>query len=193
MEYRIEHDSVGEVKVPANRYWGAQTQRSQQNFPIGVGLETMPREITHAFGILKKAAAIANHQLRPEKMTDEKLQAISAASQGNFELNVFMPVCIYNFLQSARLLADAMHSFHDICVVGIKADKEKMAHNLHNSLMLVTDLNPYIGYENAAKTAKLAYKENISMKETYVRLGFLTEERFDEVFHPEQMILMLGD
>ena len=79
MDYRIEHDSMGEINVPADKYWGAQTQRSCQNFPIGVGLETMPREITHAFGILKKAAAIANHQLRPEKMTDEKLAAISAA------------------------------------------------------------------------------------------------------------------
>ena len=458
MEYRIEHDSMGEIQVPADRYWGAQTQRSCQNFPIGVGIETMPREITHAFGILKRAAAAANHTLRPEKMTAEKLSAISqacdeviagtlndhfplvvwqtgsgtqsnmnanevianrgnaiagakllhpnddvnmsqssndtfptamhiagvlaledkvlpaidlligtfkrledenqgivksgrthlqdatpisfsqeisgwrsslerdrqlitialeplkelalggtavgtglnapkgfdtkvaeevtkltgktfrtadnkfhaltskdelvfahgalkalagdlmkiandvrwlasgprdglgeifipenepgssimpgkvnptqceavtmvavqvmgndaavgiAASQGNFELNVFMPVLIYNFLQSARLLAEAMVSFHNNCVVGIKANKEKMAHNLHNSLMLVTALNPYIGYENAAKTAKLAYKENISLKEACVKLGFLTAERFDEVFHPEQMI-----
>ncbi len=458
MEYRIEHDSMGEIQVPADRYWGAQTQRSCQNFPIGVGIETMPREITHAFGILKRAAAAANHSLRPEKMTDEKLCAISkacdeviagtlndhfplvvwqtgsgtqsnmnanevianrgntiagskllhpnddvnmsqssndtfptamhiagvlaledkvlpaidlligtfkkleaenegivksgrthlqdatpisfsqeisgwrsslerdrqlitialeplkelalggtavgtglnapkgfdvkvaeevskltgkafrtadnkfhaltskdelvfahgalkalagdlmkiandvrwlasgprdglgeitipenepgssimpgkvnptqceavtmvavqvmgndaavgfAASQGNFELNVFMPVLIYNFLQSARLLAEAMVSFHNNCVVGIKANREKMAHNLHNSLMLVTALNPYIGYENAAKTAKLAYKENISLREACVKLGFLTAERFDEVFHPEQMI-----
>ncbi len=458
MEYRIEHDSMGEVKVPADKYWGAQTQRSCQNFPIGVGLETMPREITYAFGYLKKAAAMANHALKPEKMTDEKLAAIStacdevvagalndhfplvvwqtgsgtqsnmnaneviagrgnalvgkkllhpnddvnmsqssndtfptamhiaavmaiedkvlpaidllvaaferleqenqgvvksgrthlqdatpiafsqeisgwrsslqkdrrllelslpelrklalggtavgtglnapkgfdekvaeavseltgktffteenkfhaltskdelvfahgalkalaadlmkiandirwlasgprdglgeifipenepgssimpgkvnptqceavtmvavqvmgndtavgiAASQGNFELNVFMPVLIYNFLQSARLLSEAMVSFHDNCVVGIRANREKMAHNLHNSLMLVTALNPYIGYENAAKTAKLAYRENISLKEACVKLGFLTAERFDEVFHPEQMI-----
>ena len=458
MEYRIEHDSMGEVKVPADKYWGAQTQRSHENFPIGVGIETMPREITHAFGILKKAAAMANHTLRPEKMTDEKLAAISqacdevisgslnahfplvvwqtgsgtqsnmnanevianrgneiagrkllhpnddinmsqssndtfptamhiaavaaiedqvfpaidllvaafrrledenqgivksgrthlqdatpiafsqeisgwrsslekdrrllelalpelkklalggtavgtglnapkgfdaevakavsqltgkdfrseenkfhaltskdelvfahgglkalaadlmkiandirwlasgprdglgeifipenepgssimpgkvnptqceavtmvavqvmgndaavgiAASQGNFELNVFMPVLIYNFLQSARLLSEAMVSFHNNCVSGIRANREKMAHNLHNSLMLVTALNPYIGYENAAKTAKLAYRENISLREACVKLGFLTEERFDEVFHPEQMI-----
>ena len=458
MEYRIEHDSMGEVRVPADKYWGAQTERSHENFPIGVGIETMPREITHAFGILKKAAAMANHTLKPEKMTDEKLDAISrdcdevisgalnehfplvvwqtgsgtqsnmnanevianrgneiagkkllhpnddinmsqssndtfptamhiaavtaiedkvfpaidglvatfrrleaehegvvksgrthlqdatpiafsqeisgwrtslekdkqlltlalpelkklalggtavgtglnapkgfdtevakavsaltgkhfetaenkfhaltskdelvfahgglkalaadlmkiandvrwlasgprdglgeitipenepgssimpgkvnptqceavtmvavqvmgndaavgfAASQGNFELNVFMPVCIYNFLQSARLLAEAMVSFNQNCAVGIRANREKMNHNLHNSLMLVTALNPYIGYENAAKTAKLAYKENISLKEACVRLGFLTAERFDEVFHPEQMI-----
>lgn len=458
MEYRVEHDSMGEVRVPADKYWGAQTQRSHENFPIGVGQETMPREITHAFGILKKAAAMANHTLRPEKMTDEKLSAIStacdqvisgelnehfplvvwqtgsgtqsnmnanevianrgneiagkkllhpnddinmsqssndtfptamhiaaviaiedrvlpaidvlaaafarlekenvgivksgrthlqdatpiafsqeisgwrtslerdrqllelsltplkelalggtavgtglnapkgfdtavaeavsrltgkefrtapnkfhaltskdelvfahgalkalaadlmkiandirwlasgprdglgeihipenepgssimpgkvnptqceaatmvavqvfgndaavgfAASQGNFELNVFMPVLIYNFLQSARLLAEVMLSIHDRCVVGITANREKMEHNLHNSLMLVTALNPYIGYENAARTAKKAYAENISLKEACVALGFLTAERFDEVFHPEQMI-----
>ena len=458
MEYRIEHDSMGEVRVPGDKYWGAQTERSRNNFPIGVGLETMPREIIHAFGILKKAAAMANAAIRPEKMTDEKLSAISkaceeiiaghcydqfplvvwqtgsgtqsnmnaneviahmgnvhlgknllhpnddvnmsqssndtfptamhiaavlaledkllpaldtlietfrvleaknegivksgrthlqdatpikfsqeisgwrsslqrdrqllvsalpylkelalggtavgtglnapkgfdsavakavseltgkdfvtapnkfhaltskdeivfahgalkalaadlmkiandvrwlasgprdglgeifipenepgssimpgkvnptqceavtmvavqvmgndvavsmAASQGNFELNVFMPVCIYNFLQSARLLAESIVSFNDRCACGIRANREKMEHNLHNSLMLVTALNPYIGYENAAKTAKKAYKENISLKEACVSLGFLTAERFDEVFHPENMI-----
>ena len=99
-----------------------------------------------------------------------------------------MPVAAYNFLQSARLLTECMLSFHDHCVSGIRANREKMEHNLYNSLMLVTALNPYIGYENAAKTAKKAYKENISLKEACVSLGFLTPERFDEVFHPEQMI-----
>ncbi len=458
MDYRIEHDSMGEVKVPADKLWAAQTQRSHENFPIGVGIETMPREIVHAFGVLKKAAAIANNKLRPEKMTTEKLEAIKtacdevmagtlnenfplvvwqtgsgtqsnmnanevianranqilgekkvhpnddsnmsqssndtfptamhisavlsiedklipaantlietlarlekenegivksgrthlqdatpitfsqeisgwrsslerdvellklavkplyelalggtavgtglnapkgfdtevasqvaaitgkpfitaankfhaltskdelvfahgaikalacdmmkiandvrwlasgprdglgeifipenepgssimpgkvnptqceavtmvavqvmgndvavgmAASQGNFELNVFMPVAAYNFLQSARLLAEAILSFNNNCAVGIKANREKMHHNLHNSLMLVTALNPYIGYENAAKTAKKAFKDNISLKEACVELGFLTAERFDEVFHPEEMV-----
>ena len=458
MEYRIEHDSMGEVKVPADKLWGAQTERSHENFEIGVGIETMPREIVHAFGILKKAAAQANAELRKDKMTAEKLNAIEkacdevisgelldnfplvvwqtgsgtqsnmntnevianrgnqiagdkilhpnddvnmsqssndtfptamhiaavlmledklipaaktlidtfirlekenegivksgrthlqdatpitfsqeisgwrsslerdvelleraiaplaelalggtavgtglnapkgfdtlvaqkvssltgkkfttaqnkfhaltskdelvfahgaikalacdmmkiandvrwlasgprdglgeiiipenepgssimpgkvnptqceavtmvavqvmgndvavgmAASQGNFELNVFMPVCVYNFLQSARLLAEAIMSFNKNCAVGIKANKEKMHHNLHNSLMLVTALNPYIGYENAAKTAKKAFKDNISLKEACVELGFLTAEKFDEVFHPEQMV-----
>ncbi len=457
MEYRIEHDSMGEMKVPADRLWAAQTQRSHENFEIGVGIETMPAEIIHAFGVLKKAAAITNNALKPEKMTEEKLTAIKqacdevmqgvlnshfplvvwqtgsgtqsnmnsnevianranqllnkklchpnddvnmsqssndtfptamhiaavialedklipaaetlietfirlekenegivksgrthlqdatpikfsqeisgwrsslekdvellrrsveplrelalggtavgtglnapkgfaervaaevskitgkqfvtaenkfhaltskdelvfahgaikalacdmmkiandvrwlasgprdglgeifipenepgssimpgkvnptqceavtmvavqvmgndvavgmAASQGNFELNVFMPVCIYNFLQSARLLAEAIMSFNNKCAVGITANREKMHHNLHNSLMLVTALNPYIGYENAAKTAKKAYKDNISLKEACVELGFLTAERFDEVFHPEEM------
>ncbi len=111
-----------------------------------------------------------------------------AASQGNFELNVFMPVCAYNFLQSARLMTEAINSFNKNCVVGIKANKEKMHHNLHNSLMLVTALNPYIGYENAAKTVKKAFEDNISLKEACVELGFLTEEKFDEIFKPEEMV-----
>ena len=110
-----------------------------------------------------------------------------AASQGNFELNVFMPVLIYNFLQSVRLLTDGVRSFGDNCVSGITANREKMRRNLHDSLMLVTALNPWIGYDNAAKTAKLAYAESISLKEACVKLGFLTAERFDEVFHPEEM------
>lgn len=458
LDCRIEHDSMGQVKVPADKYWGAQTQRSVENFPIGIGHEPMPQEIIHAFGILKKAAALANHTLRPEKMTAQKLQAICsacdevisgelldhfplvvwqtgsgtqsnmnaneviagrgnailgkkslhpnddvnmsqssndtfptamhiaavtaledrvlpaidlliaaflrveqenqgivksgrthlqdatpisfsqevsgwrtslerdrqliqaalpplkelalggtavgtglnapigfaesvaqevsrltgkdfvtagnkfhaltskdelvfahgslkalacdlmkiandirwlasgprlglgeitipenepgssimpgkvnptqcealtmvavqvmgndtavgiAASQGNFQLNVFMPVLIYNFLQSARLLSEAMVSFHDHCVIGLKPNKERMQENLHRSLMLVTALNPHIGYENAAKTAKKAYAENISLKEACVSLGFLSEETFDRVFHPEEMI-----
>lgn len=111
-----------------------------------------------------------------------------AASQGNFELNVFMPVCIYNFLQSVRLLADGIKSFNDNCMAGMTANRDKMRHNLHNSLMLVTALNPYIGYDNAAKTVKKAFKEDISLKEACVALGFLTPEKFDEVFHPEQMV-----
>ena len=462
MEYKIEHDSMGEVRVPADKYWGAQTERSHENFEIGVGIETMPREITKAFGYLKKAAAMANNALKPEKMTDAKLKAISqacdeviagdlndhfplvvwqtgsgtqsnmnanevianraneiagsklchpnddinmsqssndtfptalhimsvfaiedkllpavetlietfkrlekenegivksgrthlqdavpisfdqeisgwrtslerdvemlksslpylkqlalggtavgtglnapkgfdtkvaecvskltgkdfitapnkyhaltskdelvfahgaikalaadmmkiandvrwlasgprdglgeifipenepgssimpgkvnptqceavtmvavqvmgndaaisfAASQGNFELNVFMPVIAYNFVQSARLLAEAILSFNKNCAVGIKANKEKMHHNLYNSLMLVTALNPYIGYENAAKTAHKAFDENISLKEACVGLGFLTSEKFDEVFKPEDMAYPQG-
>lgn len=458
MEYRIEHDSMGDVQVPADKYWGAQTQRSLENFPIGAGKETMPDEIIHAFGILKKAAALANNRVRPEKMTAEKLttvcsacdevisgrlndnfplvvwqtgsgtqtnmnanevianranelagrkllhpnddinmsqssndtfptamhiaavlavegkllpaidglistflrlerendgvvksgrthlqdatpisfsQEISgwrsslerdrhmiaaaseelrqlalggtavgtglnaprgfdtavaeeiskltgqkfitaankfhaltskdelvfshgalkalacdmmkiandvrwlasgprdglgeifipenepgssimpgkvnptqceavtmvavqvmgndaavgiAASQGNFELNVFMPVCIYNYLQSVRLLADSISSFDKRCASGIRANREKMAHNLHNSLMLVTALNPYIGYENAAKTAKKAFNENISLREACISLGFLSVEEFDKIFHPEEMV-----
>ena len=110
------------------------------------------------------------------------------ASQGNLELNVFMPVMIYEYLQSVRLLADGLDSFREKCVYGIVANKEKMKENLHRSLMNVTGLSPYIGYENAAKTAKTAYNENITLKEACLKLGFLTEEKFDEVFHPEQMV-----
>ena len=99
-----------------------------------------------------------------------------------------MPVCIYNFLQSVRLLADALVSFNRHCAAGIRPNREKMDENLRRSLMLVTCLNPYIGYENAAKTAKKAYKENISLKEACVSLGFLTDEAFDEVFRPEAMV-----
>jgi fumarate hydratase class II len=98
-----------------------------------------------------------------------------------------MPVLIYNFLKSVRLLADGMRSFDANCLSGLTANREKMHSNLYDSLMLVTALNPYIGYDNAAKTAKLAYEEGISLKEACVMLGFLTPERFDEVFHPEEM------
>ena len=129
-----------------------------------------------------------------EAMTMVAVQVIAndvavgmAASQGNFELNVFMPVLIYNFLQSARLLADGLHSFNKNCLTGLRANRERMSYNLHHSLMLVTALNPYIGYDNAAKTAKKAFKENISLREACVSLGFLTEEEFDRVFHPEDM------
>ena len=458
MEYRIEHDSMGEVKVPADKLWGAQTERSHENFDIGVGIETMPKEIIHAFGYLKKAAALANHDLKPQKMTDAKLAAISqacdeiisgkldeqfplvvwqtgsgtqsnmnvnevvanrgnqiagekllhpnddvnmsqssndtfptalsistsviiedrvipaidtlvatfkklekayegivktgrthlqdavpiafsqevsgwrsslekdkellekalpalgqlalggtavgtglnapkgfdvkvaeyvsklmgkpfvtapnkfhaltskdeivfahgalkalacdmmkiandvrwlasgprdglgeitipanepgssimpgkvnptqceqvtmvavqvigndvavgmAASQGNFELNVFMPVIAYNFLQSARLLSESILSFNAKCAVGIVPNKEKMHENLYRSLMLVTALNPYIGYERAAKVSHKAFEENISLKEAALRLGLFAPEEFDRAFHPEEMI-----
>ena len=111
-----------------------------------------------------------------------------AASQGNFELNVFMPVIAYNYLQSVRLLADAIRSFDEHCACGIVADRDRMHHNLHDSLMLVTCLNPYIGYENAAKVAHKAYEEGTSLRDACVELGFLTPERFDEVFRPEEMV-----
>lgn len=111
-----------------------------------------------------------------------------AASQGNFELNVFKPVIIYNFLQSARLLADAMKSFNDNCAVGIEPNMEVLEKNLENSLMLVTALNPYIGYENAAKIAKKAHKEGTTLKESAISLGLLTEEQFDEYIDPKKMI-----
>lgn len=111
-----------------------------------------------------------------------------AASQGNFELNVFMPVCIYNFLQSARLLGDVMRSFELRCARGIKPNREKIQAYLDESLMLVTALNPHIGYENAAKVAKTAFAEGITLREVAVRLGFLTAEAFDQIVRPEKMV-----
>lgn len=111
-----------------------------------------------------------------------------AASQGNFELNVFKPVIIYNFLQSAKLLADALHSFNDHCAVGIEPNQPVIEKNLSNSLMLVTALNPHIGYENAAAVAKLAHKEGLTLKEAAIKSKLLTEEQFDQVVRPEQMI-----
>jgi fumarate hydratase class II len=111
-----------------------------------------------------------------------------AASQGNFQLNVFMPVCIYNFLQSVRLLADAINSFNNNCAVGIEPNREKIQHFLKNSLMLVTALNPYIGYDNAAKIAKTAHAEGATLKETAKKLNILTEEEFDKYVRPEDMV-----
>ena len=111
-----------------------------------------------------------------------------AASQGNFELNVFKPVIAYNFLQSVRLLADSIVSFNDNAAVGIEPNREKIDEFLHNSLMLVTALNPHIGYENAAKIAKTAHERGTTLKEEAVRLGLLTEEEFDKYVRPEDMI-----
>ena len=111
-----------------------------------------------------------------------------AASQGNFELNVFKPVIIYNFLQSAYLLADAMISFNDKCAVGIEPDHEKIKAHLNNSLMLVTALNPHIGYENAAKIAKTAHEKGQTLKEAALESGLLTEEQFDEIVDPAKMV-----
>lgn len=111
-----------------------------------------------------------------------------AASQGNFELNVFKPVIAYNFLQSVRLLADAIVSFNDNCAVGIMPVNDKIDHYLHDSLMLVTALNPHIGYDNAAKIAKTAHANRSTLKETAIELGLLSAEEFDKYVVPEEMI-----
>lgn len=110
-----------------------------------------------------------------------------AASQGNFELNVFKPVIAYNFLQSAQLLADSIVSFDERCAKGIEPNHEQIKKNLNESLMLVTALNPHIGYENAAKIAKKAYADNSTLKEAAVELGILTAEEFDQYVKPEEM------
>lgn len=110
-----------------------------------------------------------------------------AGASGNFELNVFMPVIAYNLLQSIRLLGDACKSFNDNCAYGIEPNLDRIEHNLHNSLMLVTALNPVIGYENAAKVAKTAFKEGKTLKQVAVELGLVTAEQFDQVVRPETM------
>lgn len=111
-----------------------------------------------------------------------------AASQGNFELNVFKPVIAYNILQSSKLLADSMRSFDKNCAVGIEPVVERIDSYLHNSLMLVTALNPHIGYENAAKIAKTAHKNGTTLKEETIALGLLSSEDFDKYVKPEEMI-----
>jgi fumarate hydratase, class II len=111
-----------------------------------------------------------------------------AGASGNFELNVFKPVIIFNVLQSIRLVSDACESFTDNCVIGIEANKKNIQKNLENSLMLVTALNPHIGYDNAAKVAKKAHKEHTTLKEAAIALGLLTSEKFDAVVRPENMI-----
>jgi len=111
-----------------------------------------------------------------------------AGASGNFELNVFKPVLIFNLLQSIRLISDTCNSFKDNCIIGIEPNKENIQKNLENSLMLVTALNPHIGYDNAAKVAKKAFSENTTLKEAVVSLGLLTEEQFDEHVKPENMI-----
>ena len=112
-----------------------------------------------------------------------------AASQGNFQLNVFLPVIAYSFLQSARLLGDAMASFEERCVRGIRPDTERMNENLNRSLMLVTALSPAIGYDRAAQVAKTAYAEGLTLREACLKLGFLAGEDFDRILRPEQMVL----
>jgi fumarate hydratase, class II len=111
-----------------------------------------------------------------------------ACSQGNFELNVFKPVIIYNLLQSLRLLSDGMESFRLRCVEGIRPDREKITEYLDRTLMIVTALNPFIGYDKAAKIAKKAYGENITLKEAGISLGLVTAEEYDEWVRPQQMV-----
>lgn len=110
------------------------------------------------------------------------------ASNGHFELNVFKPMIAYNFLQSVRLLTDGCNSFTDKCVVGIEANKDRINALMQESLMLVTALNPHIGYDNAAKIAKKAHKEGTTLKEAALALELLTEDQFNEWVKPEDMI-----
>ena len=157
-------DGLGEINIPANE----------------PGSSIMPGKV---------------NPTQCESMTMVAVQVISndtavgmAASQGNFELNVFMPVCIYNFLQSVRLLSDGIASFTQKCVVGITPNKEKMHANLYNSLMLVTILSPTIGYSKSAQIAQKAFRESISLREACLALHYLSAEKFDALFKPEKMV-----
>ena len=111
-----------------------------------------------------------------------------AGASGNFQLNVYNPVMIYNLLQSIRLLRDGIRSFHDNCVVGIETNNTVIAENLHNSLMLVTALNTHIGYDKAAKIAKKAYADGSTLKQAALELGFVTSDQFDAWVRPESMV-----
>ena len=155
---------LGEITIPANE----------------PGSSIMPGKVnpTQCEAVTMVAAQVMGNDV-----------AISVGgTQGHYELNVFKPVICANFLQSARLIGDACVSFEEHCVSGIQPNYPRIKELVNNSLMLVTALNPYIGYENAAKTAHKAFDENISLKEACVALGFLTAEKFDEVFHPEEMV-----
>lgn len=155
---------LGEIKIPANE----------------PGSSIMPGKVNPTQCEAVTMAAV-------QVMANDA--AISfAASQGNFELNVFMPVIIYNFLQSVRLLTDVMNSFAARCVDGIEANEEKMKQNVGSSLMLVTALNDYIGYERAAKVANTAFENGCSLREACVELGYLSGEEFDRIVMPEKMI-----
>ena len=125
--------------------------------------------------------------LAAQVLGDDVAVNVGGAS-GNFELNVFKPVIIYNFLQSTRLIADGAESFREHCVVGIEPNAEKLQENLERSLMLVTALNPHIGYDNAAKIAKTAHKKGQTLKQTAIELGLVTAEQFDQWVKPEKMV-----
>ncbi len=155
---------IGEIKIPANE----------------PGSSIMPGKVnpTQAEALTMVAAQVFGNDV-----------AINVGGMnGHFELNVFKPMMIYNFLMSARLIGDACVSFTDKLVVGIEPNLERINHYVHNSLMLVTALNPHIGYEKAAEIAKKAYKENKTLKEVAVELGYLTAEEFDRIVRPEKMV-----
>ncbi|MCO6506163.1 MAG: class II fumarate hydratase [Snodgrassella sp.] len=155
---------IGEITIPANE----------------PGSSIMP-------GKVNPTQCEAMTMVAAQVMGNDTTITVAGAS-GNFELNVFMPVLVFNVLQSVRLLADACNSFNLRCAVGIEPVREKIDANLHHSLMLVTALNRHIGYEKAAKIAKTAYAQNTSLKQAAIELGFLTAEEFDKWVIPEDMI-----
>jgi len=155
---------IGEITIPANE----------------PGSSIMP-------GKVNPTQAEALTMIAAQVIGNDVTMSISSAS-GHFELNVFKPVMIYNFLQSVQLLADGCISFNDKCAIGIQPHEENIKANLNNSLMLVTALNPHIGYDNSAKIAKKAHSDNTTLKAAAVALGILTEDQFDDYVKPEKMV-----
>lgn len=183
MPMRTEYDSLGPVQVPADKYWGAQTQRSRGNFPIGD--EPMPLEVLHAFADLKQAEALT--MVCAQVMGNDVAVNIGG-SNGQFQLNVFKPLLIHNLLRSARLLGDAADSFRQRCVEGIEANEEAIKRHLQNSLMLVTALNPHIGYDKAAQIAKKAHTEGLTLRQAAINSGLVEAADFDRWVDPQKMV-----
>ena len=184
MDYRIEHDSMGEVKVPADKYWGAQTERSHENFPIGVGLETMPREITHAFGILKQAAARANHALKPEKMTDEKLAAISQACDEVMSgaLNEHFPLVVWQTgsgtqsnMNANEVIANRGNEIagKKLGIIGLGAIGVKVANAAVGLDMEVWGYDPYLSVDGALKLDR-SVKHVTELDEIFANCDYIT-------------------
>ena len=199
---RIETDTFGPIEVAADRYWGAQAQRSLGNFKIG--WERQPAPVVRAgLGELSLPENEPGSSIMPGKVNPTQCEALTqvcvqifgnnaaltfAGSQGHFELNVYNPVMAYNFLQSVRLMADAAVSFTDNCVVGIEPRLDNIKSGVERSLMLVTALAPKIGYDAAAKIAKTAHKNGTTLREEAVGGGYVTNEEFDALVRPENMV-----
>jgi fumarate hydratase class II len=203
-ETRTERDSLGAVEVPATRLWGAQTQRSLAHFAISA--ERMPPELILALVDAKAACARANEpgsSIMPGKVNPTQCEALTmlaaqvrgndvtigiGGASGNFELNVYKPLIAHNFLQSVRLLADGMASFEAHCVRGIVVRRERIAELVEQSLMLVTALTPHIGYDKAARIAKRAHTDGVSLRAAALALGDVSAEQFDRWVVPAQMV-----
>ncbi|TVQ45513.1 MAG: hypothetical protein EA365_07535 [Gloeocapsa sp. DLM2.Bin57] len=170
---RQEYDSRGAIAVPSD--------------PCGIARieQSLPELYELTLSITSVGTGLNSH---PDFAVKAAEAYCVAASQGNFELNVFKPVIIHNFLHSVELLRDACRCFTDYLVVGIEVNETKINEFLNNSLMLVTALNPHIGYDRSAQIAKKAYQEGKTLKQAGIELGFLTEAEFDHWVRPEKMI-----
>lgn len=196
---RRETDSMGAIDVPADRYWGAQTQRSLIHFSIGD--DRMPKAVYHAYGYVKKAAAIVNG--RAGLLPDWKAGLIGRVAvhpgafrrqrdryrriTGNFELNAMRPVIINNFLHSAVILADACGKLREYCIDGTELNRAQIDAYVNKSLMLVTALSPVIGYDKASAIAHRASREGTTLREAAIATGYVTAADFDRIVDPAGM------